>query len=106
METDHPPSGRSAGLARRAVASSLVAAACYLPGAVIAAALAPVSVGEARQIVATASQHGAPWSGPQSGPAARPGKIIAFVAEDLRNGGIVGVAQGVREAARVLGWSV
>lgn len=52
------------------------------------------------------TRHGARWEIPQTGPAAKAGKTIAFVAEDLRNGGIVGVAQGVREAAKVLGWTV
>ncbi|HSI57483.1 MAG TPA: substrate-binding domain-containing protein [Ideonella sp.] len=73
---------------------------------VAAAATERVSVETARQIVAEAAQHDPRWRGPQSGPAAQPGKTVAFVAEDLRNGGIVGVAQGVREAARTLGWTI
>jgi len=88
------------------LAWALVAAACWQPGAVMAAPVQAVSVEEARQVVAAATQHGGRWVGPHSGPVARPGKTIAFVAEDLRNGGIVGVAQGVREAAHVLGWTV
>jgi len=64
------------------------------------------SMTEARRIVDAASRPGAPWSGPTSGPAGQQGKTIALVAEDLRNGGIIGVAQGVREAAAVMGWSV
>jgi ribose transport system substrate-binding protein len=105
MKTNLTPGGHRADLNRRVVASALLAAACHLPGAVLAAA-EPVSLADARQLVADAAQHGARWRGPQSGPAGQPGKTIAIVAEDLRNGGIVGVAQGVREAARVLGWSV
>jgi ribose transport system substrate-binding protein len=46
------------------------------------------------------------WSGPTSGPKAAPGKVIAFIAEDLRNGGISGALRGVREAAAVIGWSL
>jgi ribose transport system substrate-binding protein len=47
-----------------------------------------------------------PWTGPRDGPAAQPGKTIVVLAEDLRNGGVLGVAQGIREAARDIGWKV
>lgn len=94
-----------AGAGRLAVAL-VVVSAWVLPCASRAEAAGPVSLAEARRIVAEASKHGAPWRGPQSGPQAPGGKTIAFVAEDLRNGGIVGVAQGVREAARILGWKL
>ena len=60
----------------------------------------------ARPWVALASQPGARWDGPRTGPPAQAGKTIALLAEDLRNGGILGVAQGVREAARTIGWNV
>jgi ribose transport system substrate-binding protein len=46
------------------------------------------------------------WGGPTTGPEAAPGKAIAFIADDLRNGGISGALRGVREAAAVMGWSV
>ena len=59
-----------------------------------------------QRMVAEASAHGVPWSGPESGPPGRPNATIAIVAEDLHNGGILGVAQGVKEAADVLGWHV
>jgi ABC-type sugar transport system substrate-binding protein len=61
---------------------------------------------QARAVVGGAVQHGAKWKGPNAGPAARRSKTIAFVAEDLRNGGVLGVAQGFREAAAVIGWTV
>ena len=61
---------------------------------------------EAQQIVAIATRHGARWNGPESGPPAKSGKYIAFMADDLRNGGIIGVAQGVREAVTVMGWKL
>ncbi|CAJ0773498.1 hypothetical protein LMG18090_00075 [Ralstonia mannitolilytica] len=57
-----------------------------------------------QQIVARASEHGAPWDGPASGPRARADITLAIVSEDLRNGGILGVAKGIKEAARVIGW--
>ena len=62
---------------------------------------------EARRVVdAAAAQPAAPWRGPRTGPRAQPGKRIALVNEDLRNGGILGVDEGVLEAAKVIGWSV
>jgi len=66
----------------------------------------PLSFSQAQQIIARATRHGVPWAGPESGPAAQSGKRIAFIAEDLRNGGIIGVAQGVREAALTMGWTL
>src|SRR5471032_2467252 len=50
-----------------------------------------LSLAETQQIVDQATLRGVPWTGPESGPPAQPGKNIAFIAEDLRNGGIVGV---------------
>jgi ribose transport system substrate-binding protein len=66
----------------------------------------PVSPDEMRRIVELASQHGAPWDGPTVGPAGQPDKTVALVFEDLRNGGILGVAKGVQEAASIMGWSI
>lgn len=71
------------------------------------AASAPteLSLGAMRQVVADASRHGAPWSGPESGPAAQVGATIAIISEDLRNGGILGVGKGIQEAAQTIGWN-
>ena len=59
-----------------------------------------------QQIVARASEHGARWDGPEAGPRAQAGITLAIVSEDLRNGGILGVAKGIKEAAGVIGWTV
>lgn len=48
----------------------------------------------------------ADWDGPTTGPAAAEGKSIVVVAADLKNGGILGVANGVQEAAAKIGWDV
>jgi ribose transport system substrate-binding protein len=64
------------------------------------------SLSEMRRVVAEASVHGMPWSGPRSGPLGRSGATVAIVSEDLRNGGILGVAQGIDEAAKAIGWQV
>jgi len=65
-----------------------------------------VSLAAARQVADSAAQATPPWSGPRTGPHAQSGKYIAIDAEDLRNGGILGVVDGVLEAARVIGWKV
>jgi ribose transport system substrate-binding protein len=74
--------------------------------AVAAAPAQPISVAEAKAAVARAAERAARWSGPVDGPAAAKGKTVVLVAENLHNGGIVGVAQGVREAAERIGWIV
>ncbi|MDR6957958.1 ribose transport system substrate-binding protein [Pseudomonas brassicacearum] len=67
---------------------------------------ATVTVIQAQEMVSRATLGAVRWSGPVSGPQALRGKSIALVAEDLRNGGIVGVAQGAREAAKAMGWTL
>ncbi len=61
---------------------------------------------EAKRVVDAAAQPAPAWTGPRTGPRAQPGKRIALVNEDLRNGGILAVDEGVLEAAKVIGWSV
>jgi ribose transport system substrate-binding protein len=46
------------------------------------------------------------FDGPTTGPKAAEGKTIVVVAADLTNGGILGVANGIQEAAAVIGWDV
>ena len=57
-------------------------------------------------VVRAATRPAAVWTGPRSGPAAAPDKNLVLVAEDLRNGGVLGVTQGAREAAAVIGWKL
>lgn len=56
--------------------------------------------------VSAASRPAPPWDGPKDGPEARTDKSIAIITEDLRNGGILGVAQGINEAAKILQWKI
>jgi ribose transport system substrate-binding protein len=72
----------------------------------VAATVDPTALGEARAAVEQAAKSTGNWTGPNAGPRATPGKNIAVLAEDLRNGGVLSVSQGVREAARELGWTV
>lgn len=58
------------------------------------------------QILSQAKAHGTAWSGPRAGPAAKAGATVAVVCEDMRNGGVLGVAKGVSEAGKIAGWNV
>lgn len=100
--SDRRPSNVRARRPLRVLLHCLIAA---LAGPCLAAA-APSDLEQARAIVAQATLPGGRWTGPTTGPAAVPAKRIALLAEDLRNGGVVGVAQGVREAAAVMGWDL
>ena len=46
------------------------------------------------------------WDGPTTGPSAADAKTVVVVAADLKNGGILGVTNGVEEAAAKIGWQV
>lgn len=46
------------------------------------------------------------FDGPSTGPAAAEGKTIVVLAGDLKNGGILGVTNGIEEAVEVIGWDV
>jgi ribose transport system substrate-binding protein len=46
------------------------------------------------------------WDGPTTGPKGAEGKTIVVLGGDMKNGGILGAAKGVEEAAAVLGWTV
>lgn len=46
------------------------------------------------------------WPLPPHGPKALPSKKVVYIGEDLRNGGILGVGQGINEAAAAIGWKV
>ena len=67
---------------------------------------ATLTLTEMQLAVANASRRATRWNGPPSGPPAQPGATVAMVCEDLHNGGILGVAQGIDEAAKVIGWKV
>jgi ribose transport system substrate-binding protein len=78
-----------------------------------AAAFATLAAGPATRLAratpaspASVSAPAAAWQGPPPGPRAVGPRRIGVLAEDLRNGGVLGVAQGLREAGRELGWSL
>lgn len=64
-----------------------------------------------RSLLATTALLASPalandWDGPTTGPAAAEGMSIVIVAGDLKNGGILGVTNGVEEASESIGWEV
>ena len=87
--------------------SKLAAAACL--GALLGhsgSARADDTLDQARQAVSTATSPAEKWGGPTNGPHAASGKTIVYVAGDMRNGGIQGVSDGVKQAATRIGWKV
>ncbi|MFI0773451.1 substrate-binding domain-containing protein [Streptomyces sp. NPDC021212] len=66
----------------------------------------PAVLARAKAAVARAERTDVPWNGPTRGPRAVPGKTIVYVAQTMTNPGVAGTAQGVRQAAKVIGWRV
>jgi ribose transport system substrate-binding protein len=62
-------------------------------------------VSTAKTFVQQATGRANQWTGPTSGPKAQPGKTVVYVSADLRNGGVKGVADGMAEAAKAIGWN-
>ncbi|GAB0116224.1 ABC transporter substrate-binding protein [Acidisoma sp. 7E03] len=61
---------------------------------------------EAQAFLAKYTGHVTTWDGPTTGPKTAPGKSIVVLAGDMKNGGILGVAQGFQQAAKAVGWTV
>jgi ribose transport system substrate-binding protein len=69
-------------------------------------AAAPLDLATAKAIVAKAAMPASAWDGPTTGPKALVGKKVILVSEDQRNGGALGVSEGVTEAAKAIGWNL
>ena len=76
----------------------------------MAAALVPTvpaiadDISEAKALVKKFAGRKTVWDGPTAGPKALSGKTVVVVAADMKNGGVLGVANGVEEAAAAIGW--
>lgn len=64
------------------------------------------SMADAKAVVDKYASKVSAWDGPTSGPKGASGKNIVILAGDMKNGGILGVVNGVQEAAGALGWTV
>ena len=62
------------------------------------------SMADAKAVVDRYATAVTKWDGPATGPKAQTGKTIVVLAGDLKNGGILGVSNGVEEAAKAIGW--
>ena len=61
---------------------------------------------QATAAVAKATASSNQWDGPTSGPQLQANKKIIFIASDMKNGGVLGVQEGLSEAAKTAGWSL
>lgn len=61
---------------------------------------------DAKAMVAKYASKVEKWDGPTSGPKAQASKTIVILAADMKNGGILGVTNGIQEAAKAIGWKV
>jgi len=66
----------------------------------------PAVLAKAKTAVKAAEDVSAPWDGPTTGPKAAAGKTIVYVAQSMTNPGVAGAADGVKEAAKAIGWKV
>ncbi|MFG2874641.1 substrate-binding domain-containing protein [Streptomyces sp. NPDC048337] len=66
----------------------------------------PTTLAKAETAVRRAENTDASWTGPTSGPAAVPSRTLVYVAQTMTNPGVAGVAKGVEEAAKVIGWDL
>jgi ribose transport system substrate-binding protein len=66
----------------------------------------PAVLAKAEAAVRQAEETDTSWQGPASGPPAVSGKTIVYVAQTMTNPGVAGVARGVEEAAKAIGWNV
>ncbi|MFD6186407.1 substrate-binding domain-containing protein [Streptomyces goshikiensis] len=66
----------------------------------------PATLTRAKGNVEQAMNTPSSWNGPTTGPKAASRRTIVFVAQAMINPGVAGVARGVREAAKVIGWDV
>ncbi|WP_328877687.1 substrate-binding domain-containing protein [Streptomyces sp. NBC_00299] len=66
----------------------------------------PTAHARAQTAVDRARRTDVPWNGPTTGPTAVSGRTIVYVAQTMTNPGVAGAAEGVRDAAGVIGWNV
>lgn len=64
----------------------------------------PDVLATAQEAVDAALDTAPEWTGPTEGPEAQADRTIVYVAADLTNPGVAGVADGVEEAAEAIGW--
>lgn len=63
-------------------------------------------VEQAKQKVAQATAKQEKWDGPTTGPQLQQNKTVIFIASDMKNGGVLGVIDGMKEAVKSTGWKL
>ncbi len=61
---------------------------------------------KAQAAIAKATAPVKEWDGPTTGPKLQPGKFLIFIASDMKNGGVLGVKEGLEEAVKAAGWKM
>jgi ribose transport system substrate-binding protein len=64
------------------------------------------ALAKAKAAVRQAEKVNTSWNGPTSGPAAVSARTVIYVAQTMTNPGVAGVADGMKEAAKTIGWKV
>lgn len=64
------------------------------------------AISDAKMAVAKHAGPKTVWDGPTTGPTAVADKSIVILAGDMKNGGILGVTNGIEEASGIIGWKV
>jgi ribose transport system substrate-binding protein len=63
-------------------------------------------VTEAKAVIEKATAPAKVWDGPTTGPKLAPGKSVIYIAADMKNGGVLGVKEGLDEASKAAGWKL
>ena len=63
------------------------------------------ALAKAKAAVRQAEKVNTSWNGPTSGPQ-RPARTVIYVAQTMTNPGVAGCRNGVKEAAKAIGWKV
>ncbi|NBI12410.1 substrate-binding domain-containing protein [[Haemophilus] felis] len=85
--------------------STLTAISAFVAISVSSNAFAADSfINEAKQQIAAATAKQEKWDGPITGPKLQRNKTVIFIASDMKNGGVLGVIDGMKEAVQSTGW--
>jgi ribose transport system substrate-binding protein len=94
----------SVGGLMQVLSASAAAMPTTVAAPVITAQAGADALAAAKALVGASTSQVATWDGPTDGPKAQKGKFIVYPSQDQRNGGALGVGDGVKEACAALGW--
>src|SRR5450631_978761 len=94
----------SVGGLMQVLSASAAAMPTTVAAPVITAQAGADALAAAKALVGASTSQVATWDGPTDGPKAQQGKFIVYPSQDQRNGGALGVGDGVKEACAALGW--